>query len=201
MSLWIWLTDGLSIPSTKTRGGRFALWVGRHLATRHANVEVAPEAWISPEARIHPRTGRIRIGSRSSIAAGVTLQGNVDLGENCSVQTGSILIGYGSREDPSGRIRIGNNVRIAPYVQMIAANHRFDDTSRTISGQGLDPKPITIEDDVWVAGRVILTAGVTVGTGSVLAAGAVVTRDVPAWSIVGGVPAKILKSRKPESPL
>jgi acetyltransferase-like isoleucine patch superfamily enzyme len=201
MSFWIWLTHGLSIPSATTRGERFALWVGRRLATRHARVEVAPDAAISPEARIHPRNGRIRIGSRSTIAAGVTIQGNVDLGENCSLQTGTLLVGYGIPEEVSGRITIGNNVRIAPFVQMIASNHRFDDTSRPITDQGLQFGPITIEDDVWVAGRVIVTAGVTIGTGSVLAAGAVVTRDVPAGSVVGGVPARILKSRKPHASL
>jgi len=199
MSFWIWLTGGRTNPSNQTAADRLALWWGRRLATRHAGVDADPEAWISPEARIHPRTGRIRIGPKCSIAAGVILQGNVRLGENCSIQTGSMLIGYGGWDDPAGRITIGNNVRIAPFVQMIAANHRFEDTSRPIAAQGLEHRPITIADDVWVGGRVIITAGVTIGTGSVLAAGAVVTRDVPAWSVVGGVPAKILKSRKPES--
>jgi acetyltransferase-like isoleucine patch superfamily enzyme len=55
-----------------------------------------------------------------------------------------------------------------------------------------------IEDDVWVAGRATITAGVRIGTGSVIAAGSVVTGDVPPWSVVGGIPARIIKSRKPE---
>src|SRR5690606_15263855 len=120
---------------------------------------------------------------------------------HCSVQTGTILIGYGSRTEPTGPIRIGNHVRIAPFVQMIAADHRFADTDRPIASQGLEHKPITIEDDVWVGGRVIVTAGVTVGRGSILAAGAVVTRDVPPYSIVGGVPARLIRSRKPHDPV
>ena len=197
MSFWIWITGGKSLASEETAGGRFALWCGRRLATRHANVEVASDAKISPEARIHPRSGRIRIGSKCQIAPGAIVQGNVELGENCSVQTGSILIGYGTRENPDGAIRIGNNVRIAPFVQMIAANHRFDDTSRPITAQGLSHQPIVLGDDIWVAGRVMIMAGVTVGSGAILAAGAVVTKDVPPWAICGGVPAKILKSRKP----
>ena len=119
------------------------------------------------------------------------------MGENCSLQTGSILVGSGTRENPSGLIKIGNNVRIAPFVQMIAANHNFADVNRPITAQGVTPEPITIEDDVWVAGRVIITAGVTVGTGSVLAAGAVVTKNVPPFAIVGGVPARVIKWRKP----
>jgi acetyltransferase-like isoleucine patch superfamily enzyme len=197
MSFWTLIDGGNSLLLGKTAGQRLALWFGRWLAVRHAHVEVHPSAKISPESRIHPRDGRIRIGPKSTVAAGAIVQGNVELGENCSVQTGSILIGYGTREKQEGRIRIGNNVRIAPFVQMIAANHRFEDTDRPICTQGLAPAPIVIENDVWVAGRVIITAGVTIGVGSILAAGAVVTKDVPPWSIAGGVPARILKSRKP----
>lgn len=197
MSFWILIDGGNSLLPSKTWGQRFSLWCGRRLALRHRHVEIHPGARISPEARIHPREGRIQIGPGCSIASTVIVQGNVKLGKNCSVQAGSILIGYGTREIPSGQIRIGDNVRIAPGVQMIAANHRFENTERPITEQGLEFKPIVIEDDVWVAGRVIITAGVTIGTGSVLAAGAVVTRDVAPWSIVGGVPAKLIKSRKP----
>ena len=184
------------MPKNDTLGQKFAMWVGRKLALRHPNVEVDASAKISPEARINPRKGRIRIGPSCTIASGAVLQGNVELGRNCSVQTGTMLIGSGSLTDPVGSIRIGNNVRIAPFVQMIAANHRFEETSRPITEQGLIARSIVIEDDVWVAGRVIITAGVTIGSGSVLAAGAVVTKDVPRWSVVGGVPAKIIKSRK-----
>ncbi len=184
------------MPKADTWGQKFALWCGRRLALRHPHVEIDATAKISPDARIHPRGGKITIGPDCTIAAGAIVQGNVELGANCSIQTGTILIGYGTRENPAGRIRMGTNVRVAPYVQMIGGNHRFDDTSRPIAQQGVESKPITIEDDVWVAGRVTITAGVTIGTGSVLAAGAVVTRDVPPWSVVGGVPARILKSRK-----
>ena len=192
---WIWIDGGNSLPQDRTWGQKFALWCGRRLAQRHAHVEIDPTARISPEARIHPREGKIKIGPRCTIAAGTIVQGNVELGENCSVQTGSILIGYGTREETG--IRIGNNVRIAPFVQMIAANHRFDDTSRPITAQGLEHKPIVLEDDIWVAGRVVIMAGVTVGTGAILAAGAVVTKNVPPWAICGGVPARLIKSRKP----
>lgn len=197
MSFWIWIEGGNSMPQDKTWRQKFALWCGRCLALRHAHVEIDPSAKISPEARINPRGGRIKIGPRCTIAAGAIVQGNVELGENCSIQTGSILVGSGTAENPSGRIKIGNHVRIAPFVQMIAANHRFADTARSIASQGVEPGSITIEDDVWVAGRVMITANVTVGTGSVLAAGAVVTKNVPPWSVMGGVPAKLIKSRKP----
>jgi acetyltransferase-like isoleucine patch superfamily enzyme len=198
MSFWIWLDGGNSMPEAKTWRQRLALWCGRRLATRHPRVTIDPTALISPDARINPRSGRIRIGPGCTVAAGTVIQGNVELGDTCSVQTGTILVGYGSHEDPTGRIRIGNHVRIAPGVQMIAGNHVFDDPDRTIHGQGLRFRPITIEDDVWVAGGVIITAGVTVGSGSVLAAGAVVTRDVPPGVVVGGVPARIIRQRGKE---
>lgn len=197
MSLWIWMDGGNSMPKKDTWRQRFALWCGRRLALRHPNVEIDPSCKVSPEARINPRSGRIKIAAGCSVACGAIVQGNVELGTNCSIQTGTILVGSGTLDNTAGRIKIGNNVRIAPFVQMIAANHRFEDTSCPITTQGVEPGSITIEDDVWVAGRVIITAGVTIGTGSVLAAGAVVTKDVPAWSVMGGVPAKLIKSRKP----
>ncbi len=90
---------------------------------------------------------------------------------------------------------IGDDVRIAPHAMIIAANHVFDDSDRPISAQGLRSAPIVIEDDVWIGGRVSIMAGVTIGRGSVLAAGAVVTKDVPPGVVVGGVPARTIKQR------
>lgn len=193
MSVWTLLDGGCSMPSDRTFGQRIAIWMGRWMAGRHANVILHRTSLIHPDARIHPRNGRIEIGPGTTIAAGAIVQGEVTLGKNCSVQAGSILIGYA----PDGRISIGDDVRIAPGVQMIAANHRFEDEGRPITAQGLAPAPIVLEGDIWVAGRVIITAGVTVGKGSVLAAGAVVTKDVPPYSIMAGVPARLLRSRKP----
>lgn len=195
MSFWTWIDGGESMPQNRTWRQRLALRFGRHLATRHGNVVIDPTARVSPDARIHPRGGSIRIGARSTVAPGVTLQGNVDIGEDSSVQTGSILVGYGDRETRAGLIKIGDCVRIAPFVQMIAGDHNFADITRPIARQGLTPAPIVIENDVWVAGRVIVTAGVTVQHGSILAAGAVVTRDVAPFSIMGGVPARLLRTR------
>lgn len=195
MSLWTWIDGGESMPQARTWRQRLALRFGRHLATRHGHVSIDPAARVSPDARIHPRGGSIRIGAHSTIAPGVTLQGNVDIGENASVQTGTILIGYGDRDTRAGLISIGNHVRIAPFVQMIAGNHNFADLDRPIAKQGLTLAPIVIEDDVWVAGRVIVTAGVRIGRGSVLAAGAVVTRDVAPLSIMAGIPARLLRTR------
>lgn len=200
MSFWILLDGGVSMaPEAKGWRNRLALWCGRRLAARHRHAHIDPSARISPQSRINPRSGTLTIGPSCVIAPHAVLQGNVTLGENCSVQAFSILIGYGTRDNPDGRIQIGNHVRIAPHVMMIAGDHVFSDTARPITQQGLKHAPIIIEDDVWVAGRVTITAGVTIGRGSVIGAGAVVTRDVPPWSVAVGVPARVMMSRKPES--
>ncbi|MFA9480318.1 DapH/DapD/GlmU-related protein [Phycisphaerales bacterium AB-hyl4] len=199
MSFWIWLDSGLSTPPTrKNLRERLSLWWGRRLALRHNHVQIDPTARISAESRINPRHGAIRIGAHTSIAPHAILQGNITLGDHCSVQAFSMLVGYGTPENPTGQIQIGNHVRIAPHVMMIAGNHVFDDVDRPITEQGVRHDPITIEDDVWIAGRVTLTAGVTIGRGSVIAAGAVVTRDIPPWSVAAGVPARVLRQRKAE---
>ncbi|MEX2605724.1 MAG: acyltransferase [Kiritimatiellia bacterium] len=198
MSFWNWVTRGNSLLDLESRGGKFALWWGKKQVLRHRPyVILGEDVKISPEARIHPRQGKIKLGAKCSVACGAVIQGNVEMGENCSVQMNSMLIGYGTRDHPDGRIQIGNHVRIAPNVQMIGGNHVIERTDVPISGQGLIHKPIIIEDDVWIAGRVVITCGVRIGTGSVIAAGAVVTKDVPPWSIVGGVPANVLRNRKP----
>lgn len=86
-------------------------------------------------------------------------------------------------------ITIGKNVRIAPYTLIMDSD--FHDI-REHTSDGLCA-PIIIEDNVWIASRAIILKGVTIGKGSVVAAGAVVTKSVPAYSMVGGVPAKVIK--------
>jgi acetyltransferase-like isoleucine patch superfamily enzyme len=95
-----------------------------------------------------------------------------------------------------GSITIGNGVHIAPHVIIFAANHIFADTDIPIYKQGTEKAPIVIEDDVWVASNVVITAGVRIGRGSVIGAGAVVTKDIPPWSVAVGVPARVIRTRK-----
>ena len=97
----------------------------------------------------------------------------------------------------SGKITIGNNVMLAPRVSIYAENHVFDHPEILIRDQGVEKKEVIIEDDCWIAANSILLAGVTIGKGSVVAAGSVVTENVPPYSVVAGVPAKWIKSRKP----
>ena len=96
----------------------------------------------------------------------------------------------------SGKITIGNNVMLAPRVSIYAENHVFDHPEILLRDQGVEKKEVIIEDDCWIAANSILLAGVTIGKGSVVAAGSVVTENVPPYSVVAGVPAKWIKSRK-----
>ena len=86
---------------------------------------------------------------------------------------------------------------MGPRVNLLAENHNFDLADVPIKSQGVTRQPIVIEDDCWLGAGSAVLAGVTVGHDSVVAAGAVVTRDVPPYSVVGGVPARVLRTRGP----
>jgi acetyltransferase-like isoleucine patch superfamily enzyme len=94
----------------------------------------------------------------------------------------------------SGFVEIGSNVMIAPRVSIYTENHNFEGAG-IIRDLGVIRSFVKIEDDCWIASNVVILAGVTIGKGSVVAAGSVVTKDVPAYSVVGGVPAKVIKTR------
>lgn len=96
----------------------------------------------------------------------------------------------------SGYIEIGDNVMISPRVSIYAENHDFDDPNIIMKEQGVTKQFVKIEDDCWIAANSIILAGVTIGKGSIIAAGSVVTKDIPPYSIAAGVPAVVIKSRK-----
>lgn len=92
-------------------------------------------------------------------------------------------------------IKIGNFVMIGPYCMFVSVHHKFDDYKVPMIFQKPEIKPIIIEDDVWIGANVTVLGGVKIGRGAVVAAGAVVTKDVESFSIVGGVPAKLIRYR------
>ena len=94
-----------------------------------------------------------------------------------------------------GKIEIGNNVLIGPRVNMHAENHVFSNLEIPIKNQGESREGIIIEDDVWIGAGSIILDGVTIGKAAIVSAGAVVNKDVESYTIVGGVPAKLLKKR------
>ena len=87
-------------------------------------------------------------------------------------------------------IRIGHNCLIGPDVGIYTAGHRLQPEGRVLDGYGM---PITIGDDVWIGGHATILPGVTIGDGAVVAAGAVVTKDVLPRTLVGGNPARVMK--------
>lgn len=104
--------------------------------------------------------------------------------------------GIGINAFLDGQVTIGNNVMMGPNVTVWTRNHIFSRTDIPMIEQGLSPQePVTICDDVWIGSHVIILPGVTIGCGSIIAAGAVVTKDVPEYAIVGGNPAKVIKIR------
>lgn len=110
---------------------------------------------------------------------------------------GAVKIGDGVRVGLSnviiGPVTIGNNIIIAQHVVMSGLNHGYEDISTPIRLQPCTTSMIIIEDDSWIGANVVITAGVSIGKHSIVAAGSVVTKNVPPYSIAGGNPAKILK--------
>ena len=92
-----------------------------------------------------------------------------------------------------GPVCIGNHVNLAQGITVTALNHNFEDASKRIDEQGISTKPVVIGDDVWIGANAVILPGVTIGSHCVVAAGAVVTKDVPDNCVVGGVPAKVIK--------
>tara|TARA_Y100000991_G_C21709108_1_gene237101 strand:- start:224 stop:532 length:309 start_codon:yes stop_codon:yes gene_type:complete len=94
-----------------------------------------------------------------------------------------------------GEIIIGKNVLIGPNSVLRSNNHNYKTSQKPINQQGMSEGKITIEDDVWIGSNVVILPNVIIGKGSIVAAGAVVTSNVEAFSIVGGVPAKLIGLR------
>lgn len=110
---------------------------------------------------------------------------------------GDVIIGdhtrIGLHNTIIGPVTIGNQVNLAQGITVTALNHNFDDSEKRIDEQGISTIPVTIGDDVWIGANAVILPGVKIGHHSVVAAGSVVTKDVPDHSLVAGVPAKIIK--------
>jgi maltose O-acetyltransferase len=131
------------------------------------------------------------LGSESRIShqVKITAPENIAIGQNSGITNRCIL-------DGRGGISIGDEVMIGFESVLITCTHRFENPEIPIRKQGFWEAPITIGDDAWLGARVIVLPGMTIGQGAVVAAGAVVTEDVPPYAIVGGVPARSIGSRK-----
>jgi acetyltransferase-like isoleucine patch superfamily enzyme len=110
---------------------------------------------------------------------------------------GDVVIGdytrIGIHNTIIGPVTIGSHVNLAQGITITALNHNFEDKNKRIDEQGVSTKPVVIGDDVWIGANAVILPGVTIGKHAVVAAGAVVTTDVPENTVVGGVPAKVIK--------
>jgi maltose O-acetyltransferase len=99
----------------------------------------------------------------------------------------------------AGPLKIGRDVMMGPDVMIFTQNHENSRLDIPMNLQTAPKKPVIIEDDVWIAARVIILPGITVHKGAIIGAGAVVTKDVPEYAVVGGNPARIIKFRNENS--
>jgi len=166
---------------------------------------------------------RIRLGRGVYLDEGVYLHacpGGIEIGEDTLVMHHAELHVYNFRDLPhagikigqhsligefnvlrgQGGIQVGDRVYTSPFVQLAAVNHVFTDPTRPFVEQGITAQGIVIEDDVWIGAGAIIADGVHVGIGAVVAAGAVVTHDVPAHTVVAGIPAKVLRTITVDDP-
>jgi acetyltransferase-like isoleucine patch superfamily enzyme len=150
-------------------------------------VELAEDVYVAESAAVY--CDELRMGARSYIAGHAYVTGHVVVGVDSTINPFSAV---------RGRITIGDGVRIGAHTSLLAFNHG------TAPGKPIFQQPhtslgITIGDDVWIGSNVTVLDGVTIGPHSIIGAGAVVTKDVPANTIAAGNPARVLRSRSPEA--
>ena len=132
-----------------------------------------------------PPYRRFVIGKRSVVESYSCVNnavGDVVIGDHTRIGLHSTVI---------GPVSIGSHVNLAQGVTVSALNHNFFETGKRIDEQGITTRQIVIEDDVWIGTNATVLAGVRIGSHSVIAAGAVVTHDIPPHSLAAGVPAQV----------
>ena len=163
--------------------------VGKGVTVTHGNhIRCGRNVKFEDYAEIHGLCSEgLTFGDNVTISRGVMIRPSSyyggDLGKGLVMGDHSSIGPYGY-VGCSGKITIGSNVMLGPKCSLFAENHVFENTDATIKEQGVKQKGITIEDDCWIGSNTIILDGVTIGKGSVIAAGSVVSKDVPAYSVL-----------------
>ncbi|MGB3308572.1 MAG: acyltransferase [Nodosilinea sp.] len=158
------------------------------------NIQISKGTRIRKGTCIDSRGNKIIFRDNVSIDRYVDIRvfsgygGSVEIGENSYIAP-FVFIGG------PGKVQIDRDCMIASHSTIIANNHNFDDLDIPINSQGFTCKGIHIEEGCWLGSGVRVLDGVTIGRGSVIGAGAVVTKDIPPFSIAAGVPAKVIRKR------
>ena len=170
--------------------------IENHVRLRFANkITLGHGTYLDYDTYLHACPNGIEIGDGTLVMHGAVLhvynfrnlpQSGIRIGKNSLVGEYSVIRGQGG-------VVIGDRVYTSPFTQIIAVNHVFEDPTRGFIEQGITAEGIVVEDDVWIGAGAIITDGVRLGKGCVVAAGSVVTRDIPPHTVVAGVPARVLR--------
>lgn len=123
----------------------------------------------------------VHVKSNADVSPHISVGDNSELGRRCQIY---------------GGVTIGADVLMGPDVKLITRNHRHSDATIPIRSQGESFRPITICDDVWIGANVVVLPGVTINSHAIIGAGAIVTKDVPAYGIAVGNPARVIADRR-----
>lgn len=173
--------DFWSEATTSQREAQLALQ--QTVVSGRPDHELGEQCFLSELASIDNDT--LRLGDRTYVAAGAYLTGDLRAGADCSINPYTVI---------RGRVTMGDGVRIGAHTSILGFNHSME-SGTPVFRQPLTSKGIEIGDDVWIGSHVVILDGVRVGPHSVLAASAVVTKDVPAGAVVGGNPARFIRWR------
>ncbi len=157
-----------------------------------AGVTVGDGCFVAPSASVSGRPGQgLTMGDRGFVAANAYVTDAVTLGNDCTINPFATL---------RGPISGGDGVRIGAYACLVGFNHGFADPQQPIFKQPHTSKGIVLGEDIWIGAHATIVDGVKIGSHSIVAAGAVVTKDVPAYAIVGGNPARVIRLRDAAAP-
>ncbi|TDE95110.1 acyltransferase [Occultella glacieicola] len=160
--------------------------VQRAMAGSRPEHSFAEKCFVSELASV--QCDRLDMGRSSYIAAGALVTGSIEMGTHCTINAYSIV---------RGPVRFGRAVRVGAHTSIIGFNHTMTDPDTDVFRQPISERGIEVGDDVWIGSHCVILDGVRIGERSVIAAGAVVTKDVPAGAVVAGNPARVLRWRVP----